>query len=292
MPRHHFRLGIDAVAGHELNVLRKNVGREGLGGVVQVGKAAPLRLRDPALVVAVAAEQNALMLGKDALDQLVERGREVLRALQLLRELLKLFGHDRVEDGVRAGDGLAGAEASEFELVAGEGDRGGAVAVGRILGNGRQDVHADAQALALAVGVVVIVHDAVYDRLQLLAEEYRNDRGRRLLCAETMVVSGKCDRAAQQLLILVHALDEGREEEQEARVLAGRAARREEVVSGVGGKRPVVVLAAAVDACEGLFMEQADQAVLFRDLLHDLHGKLILVVGGVCVGVDGGHLML
>ena len=107
-----------------------------------------------------------------------------------------------------------------------------------------------------------------------------------------MVVSGKRDRAAQQLLILVHALDEGREEEQEARVLAGRAARRKEVVSGVGGKRPVVVLAAAVDACEGLFMEQADQAVLFRDLLHDLHGKLILVVGGVCVGVDGGHLML
>ena len=39
-------------------------------------------------------------------------------------------------------------------------------------------------------------------------------------------------------------------------------------------------------------MKAADKAVTESDLLHDLHGKLILVVGGVRVGVDGGHLML
>ena len=39
-------------------------------------------------------------------------------------------------------------------------------------------------------------------------------------------------------------------------------------------------------------MQQADQPVPVGDLLHDLHGQLVLVVGGVAVAVDGGHLVL
>ena len=138
----------------------------------------------------------------------------------------------------------------------------------------------------------MVVHDAVHDGLQLLTEEDREDRGRRLLRAEAVVISGKRDRAAQKLLILVHALDERRQEQQKPRVLARRAARREQVVAGIGGERPVVVLAAAVHAREGLFVQQADQPVPLGDPFHDLHRELILVVCGIGVGVDRRHLML
>ena len=55
---------------------------------------------------------------------------------------------------------------------------------------------------------------------------------------------------------------------------------------------PVVVLAGAVDAREGLFVQQADQAVLLGDLLHDLHGELVVVGGDVGRVIDAGELML
>ena len=54
-----------------------------------------------------------------------------------------------------------------------------------------------------------------------------------------------------------------------------------QVLAGVGGQRPVVVLAGAVDAGKGLFMQQADQAVARGHLLHDLHRQLVLVGGDV-----------
>ena len=52
------------------------------------------------------------------------------------------------------------------------------------------------------------------------------------------------------------------------------------------------MLAGAVDAGEGLFVQKAHQIMLFRDLFHDLHGELVVVAGGVGVGIDGSHLVL
>ena len=52
------------------------------------------------------------------------------------------------------------------------------------------------------------------------------------------------------------------------------------------------MLAGAVDAGKGLFMQQADETVALGDLLHRLHDELVLIVGGVGVAVDGGHLVL
>ena len=56
-----------------------------------------------------------------------------------------------------------------------------------------------------------------------------------------------------------------------------RSAPVEEVDAGVGAEGEVVVLARAVDALEGLLVQQADEAVLGRNLLHELHH---LVRGG------------
>ena len=52
------------------------------------------------------------------------------------------------------------------------------------------------------------------------------------------------------------------------------------------------MLAAAVDACEGLFVEQADKAVLDGDLFHHLHGQLVVVSGDVDVGKHRGQFVL
>ena len=52
------------------------------------------------------------------------------------------------------------------------------------------------------------------------------------------------------------------------------------------------MLAASVYTGKGLFMKQAYKAVSCCHLLHDLHGKLIVVGGNICSGINGCQLML
>ena len=66
----------------------------------------------------------------------------------------------------------------------------------------------------------------------------------------------------------------------------------EQVFAGVGGHRPVVVLAAAVDAGERLFVQQADQAVLVGGAAHDLHDQVLVIGGEVAVFEERGEFVL
>ena len=91
------------------------------------------------------------------------------------------------------------------------------------------------------------------DGRQFVAKEDGHNGGRRLVAAQPVVVAGIGHAAAQHLLILVHALDEGRQKQQELCVLTGGASGLEEVLTGIRGQRPVVVLAAAVDARQRAF---------------------------------------
>ena len=71
-----------------------------------------------------------------------------------------------------------------------------------------------------------------------------------------------------------------------------RLARGEKIYPGVGGEGPVVVLTGAVHTGEGLFVKETREAVFGRDLLHDLHGQLVVVGGDVGRAVDGRDLVL
>ena len=69
------------------------------------------------------------------------------RTLECVGEGLERLGHSGIEHQVGVGDVLLGAAGTELELVAGEGERGGAVAVGVVLhqlgqGIGAQVKHA------------------------------------------------------------------------------------------------------------------------------------------------------
>ena len=61
----------------------------------------------------------------------------------------------------------------------------------------------------------------------------------------------------------------------------GAVARLQKVIAGIGEHGPVIMLAAAVDACKRLFREQAVQVVPAGNFLHDLHGQLVMVTGHV-----------
>ena len=121
------------------------------------------------------------------------------------------------------------ARRAELEPVAGEGERAGAVAVARVLGQVGQRVDADGQrALLLGAGRAAL-GDLVEHVGELVAEEDRDDRRRGLVGAEAVVVAGRGDDGAQQAAVLVHGADDRGAEHQELGVVVRRVAGIEQV---------------------------------------------------------------
>ena len=160
------------------------------------------------------------------------------------------------------------------------------------IGSGGSTGVPEAEERARRVAVALAGRDRLEHLVELGAEEDRDDRRRRLVGAEAVVLADVRDRGPQQALVLVDGLDHRGAEEQEADVLRRRVARLHQVVAGVGAHRPVVVLAGAVDAGERLLVQQADEPVLAGHVLHDLHRQLLVVGADVRVLEDRRELVL
>ena len=107
-----------------------------------------------------------------------------------------------------------------------------------------------------------------------------------------MVVARTCDGETEKILIVVDSLDDCHQKEHELTVFGGRGAGIEEIEPRIRAHRPVVVLARAVDALEGLLVQQADEAVAGSDLLHHLHRELVLIGRNVDGRENGRELVL
>ena len=209
------------------------------------------------------------------------------------------LGHGGVDHRQRQRDGLAGTHGAELELVAREGEGAGAVAVRGVLLDAGQVADAEIEdALGRGVGRGALL-DGVEDVAELGAEEHGHDGRRRLVGAQAVVVAGAGDGGAEQAAVGVDGLQGGAEEVEELQVLLGRLAGLQQVLALVRGQAPVHVLAAAVDAGEGLLVEQDGQAMPLAHGLEELHEQLVVVagdVGGLVDGRDlelvGGHLVV
>ena len=92
--------------------------------------------------------------------------------------------------------------------------------------------------------------------------------------------------------MFVDRLDDRTQKQQELCVFIRRVARFQQIDPGIGRDRPVVVLAAAVDARKRLLMQQRDQIVLLRNALDQLHRQLVVVGGDVGRREDRCDLIL
>ena len=97
---------------------------------------------DPCIVVAVAVEDDALVIADRLADHLMQHRLEVLCLLQAVCVDAKALSHSSVQHDVRAGDAVGGTEHTELELVSGKCERRRTVAVRRIAVELRKDVHA------------------------------------------------------------------------------------------------------------------------------------------------------
>ncbi len=107
-----------------------------------------------------------------------------------------------------------------------------------------------------------------------------------------MVVRRCGNGDAEEVLIFVDSLDDGGEEEEELRVFVRCLAGLKQVCTRVGCHRPVVVLAAAVDAFERLLVQEADHIVFLRNFLHQVHCEMVVVNSDICRGENRRQLVL
>ena len=296
MPCPQLAFGEDVVAREELDHLGLDQRLERLGRCGGIGQTALGGLLAPGLAVVVAVEEDALVLADKSAQHALQCSVEghTLRDPGLERgaEFVDAPGHEGVEGHVGAGAALERAYGAQLELVAGEGQWRGAVAVGRVARQCRYRRDAGADRAAAPARAGTAVHDLREDVRELLAQIYRDDGGRRLMRAEAVVVAGGGDRRAQQVGELVDAADNGGQHGQEDGILMRRLAWAQPVAAVGTGGRPVVVLARAVDAGEGFLVEQAEEAVARGDLLQHEHRQHVVVNGQVLLLEDRRHLEL
>ena len=235
------------------------------------------------------------MLLDDLHEELGDRLVQVLAlrlGFELVGHVLERIGHRHVEDRVRPRDVLRRADGAELELVAREGKRARAVAVAGIARERRQHAHADIEHAALFGALGAALLDLLEDVGEHVAEEDGDDRRRRFVRAEAMIVARARDAGAQQPLPLVHRAQHRRAEHEELHVVVRVLARTQQVVPLVVAHRPVEVLARSVDAGERLLVQQACEAVLRRRPPHRLHRHHLVIGGDVGVLEDRRDLVL
>ncbi len=98
-----------------------------------------------------------------------------------------------------------------------------------------------------------------------------------------MCVGGTHDGGFEQTVVAVNAHERFDDEHEEAEVVLRRFAGAVEQCARVGRKAPVVVLTRTVDASEGLFVEEAAEAVLACNLAHERHDEHVVVYGQVAL---------
>ncbi len=129
----------------------------------------------------------------------------------------------------------------------------------------------------------------------MFAEERTDDGWRGLVAAQAVGIGGRHDGGFQQSVVAIDGHEGLDDEGDEAQRLVGRTLR----ACGVGfargveqgalsslpfcGEAPVVVLARAVDAVEGLLVEQHAETVVAGHALHERHEQHVVVDGEVAV---------
>ena len=127
---------------------------------------------------------------------------------------------------------------------------------------------------------------------ELSAEERRDDGRRCLVATQAMCIGGRHDRGLQQTVVFENSHQRLDDEGHEAQVFLRGLAWSVEQYAIIGRERPVVMLTRAIDAIEGLFMQQHAETVVASHLLHQRHEQHVMVDGQVALLEDGGQLKL
>ena len=138
-----------------------------------------------------------------------------------------------------------------------------------------------------------MAHAELFEHVgELVAKEEGHDGGRGFVATKAAVIGSGAHRGAQEARMAVQGADDGAEEDEELGVLVRVVAGGEEVAHFGAADGVVQVLARAVDAVEGLLVQEAGHAVAAGRLAEHRHDELVMVAGEVAGLIGGGDLVL
>jgi len=170
--------GHDPQPLHQLNVFRGDGGFHGVYGIGKVREAPAGGFLHPLVGVVVAVEDDAAVLFHGILDDAQNFGIKVIAVFQTVGEFPEGVGHDGVEHITGHRHRGGGAYHPELELIAGEGEGGGAVPVGAVLRELRQGGHAGLQQAGRGLGNGVAVGNVGKNPPQLVTQKDGDNAGR------------------------------------------------------------------------------------------------------------------
>ncbi len=285
-------LSEDVVFFKQLNVLSMSHVRQSLRSRFEVQQAAFCSFSNPFIGVTVAIEDNAFVSQVGFFNQIIYCSLQVRSVCQLISKLFQLFGYDGVQYDVRTSNGEHAAQHTEFKFVASEGKRRGSVSIGVILNQSRDSIFANLD-VSFGVAVVNLVSSNCFQNSsQLSTQENGYNCRRSFVSTQAVVIASAGNRYTQQILVFINSLDDGCQEGQKAQVFVRLLARIQQVEAFFGRQGPVVVLAAAVYAIKGFFMQQANQAMTQSNTLHEFHHQLVVVRSNVGGAENRSQLVL
>ncbi len=290
--RDHFAFGINALFYEYVDIfLLEKLGNRVRGRLI-VEKSSALRFGFPVGSVTVVIENNTGMVFQKFCRIFFTVFFKFLRSRKSVHRFRKFLRRNGVEYDIGIGNGSLRTEHTELEFIARKRKRRSTVPVRHIDGENGRFGNTDRTGNRFLGNIFPAEYDTVYDRAQLIAEIRRDNGGRRFVRTQTVIVPRRRDACAQNALIIVHRRKHAGKNEHEQRIFFGLFTGIQQVQTGIGGKRPVVMFTASVHALERLFMQQTDESVFFRNLFHQFHGKLVVVYGYVSRGKNGGKFVL
>ena len=138
----------------------------------------------------------------------MKRTFKILRLFQTVSINSETFSYSAVQHDIGAGDTVGGSQHAELELIAGKSERRSSVAVGSIAVEFREHIDAELHLRLLRFPVWGVVFNRLEYRIQFVSEKDGNHSGRRFIRSQPVIVSRGGYGNAQQILIIVHRLDD------------------------------------------------------------------------------------
>ena len=207
-----FLLAQDIVLLKEIDVLLLDDAGKCIWGGLQIRQASALCFLLPLLRIAVALKENPLVITEGVAHKAHRDIDEVLffDSRHVVDEAIALLRHRSIQHYVGVREVLLAATHTELKLVASKGEGARTVAVSVVAQEVRERRDAQVHHLAGRGFRFFLLDQRFDDRVQRIAQIYRDDRRWRLVGTQTMVVPDRGNRGTQQIRMVVNRSNETR----------------------------------------------------------------------------------
>ena len=144
-----FRLAVNSVFCIKFDILFVEHIGQAVGGCFEIKQSPVLCFFNPGIVIAVAVENDSLMLFYNTFYEGLYGGFKILCVFKFVRKLRKHFRNGGIEGGVGTCHGSGGAQHTKFKFISRKGKGGGSVPVRCVLCKTGENVNAHFEKLFL-----------------------------------------------------------------------------------------------------------------------------------------------